>query len=507
MKPLIILEIANNHMGSISHGKKIIDEFYKIKKKYNKLDFAFKFQFRDLDSYVHKSYLNTDHNQVRRFLDTKLNHENWMKLITYAKKHFLTICTPFDEKSVDKIINYKFDYLKIASCSSDEWPLLEYIIKKANKMKIICSLGGASTETIAKNFSFFNKKNIDIKYLYCVAKYPTEPSKLNLDFFRDLKKTFGKKICGFSTHELPDEFLSGSIAYSMGARIFEKHVNIKSKKFSINQYSSTPEQLDKWLDFLNQTILRIGSVNARNKFLINEQKNILNFKRGAFLKKGLYKKKGDKINFEDIDLCFPLGKGQIASNQLTKFADFILKKDVSSEQMLTNKNLLIKSTRTEIEKIRDKINFLIKISGVVTDKKNKLEISHHYGVKSFYEFGICMLTLVNNNLYCKKLIFILNKQTHPAQFHKKKQETFFILFGKIELIVTKKNKKNKIKKILSVGDLITLKPLEIHEFKCISKNGAVIEEISTTSEIQDSFYIDNKINQNRNRKSVISLRK
>ena len=72
MKPLIILEIANNHMGSISHGKKIIDEFYKIKKKYNKLDFAFKFQFRDLDSYVHKSYLNKDHNQVRRFLDTKL---------------------------------------------------------------------------------------------------------------------------------------------------------------------------------------------------------------------------------------------------------------------------------------------------------------------------------------------------------------------------------------------------------------------------------------------------
>ena len=170
MKPLIILEIANNHMGSIPHGKKIIDEFYKIKKKYNRLEFAFKFQFRDLDSYVHPSYLNTDHTQVRRFLDTRLNYTDCMKLIKYAKKHFLTICTPFDEKSVDNVIKYKFDYLKIASCSADEWPLLEYIIKKANKQKIICSLGGASTETIAKNFSFFNKKNIDIKYLYCVAK-------------------------------------------------------------------------------------------------------------------------------------------------------------------------------------------------------------------------------------------------------------------------------------------------------------------------------------------------
>ena len=441
MKPLIILEIANNHMGSIPHGKKIIDEFYKIKKKYNRLEFAFKFQFRDLDSYVHPSYLNTDHTQVRRFLDTRLNHTDWMKLIKYAKKYFLTICTPFDEKSVDNVIKYKFDYLKIASCSADEWPLLEYIIKKANKKKIICSLGGASTETIAKNFSFFNKKNIDIKYLYCVAKYPTEPSKLNLDFFRNLKKTFGEKICGFSTHELPDEFLSGSIAYSMGARIFEKHVNIKSKKFAINQYSSTPEQLDKWLEFLDQTILRIGSVDDRNKFLSQEQKNILNFKRGAFLKKGLYKKTGDKINLDDIDLCFPLKKGQIVSNQLTKFADYILKKNISSEETLTNKNLLIKSTRTEVEKIRDKVLFLIKISGVIIDKNNKLEISHHYGIKSFYKFGICMLTVVNNFLYCKKLIFIFNKQVHPAQFHKKKQETFFILYGKIELKITKKNKK------------------------------------------------------------------
>ena len=505
MKPLIILEIANNHMGSISHGKKIIDEFYKIKKRYDKMDFAFKFQFRDLNSYVHPSYLNTDHKQVRRFLDTKLSHTDWMKLIKYARNHFLTICTPFDEKSVDNVIKYKFDYLKIASCSADEWPLLEYIIKKTNKQKIICSLGGASTETIAKNFSFFNKKNIDIKYLYCVAKYPTEPSKLNLEFFKSLQQTFGKKICGFSTHELPDEFLSGSIAYSMGARIFEKHVNIKSKKFTINQYSSTPEQLNKWLSFLDQTIVRIGSVSDRNKFLKQEQKNILNFKRGAFLKKGLYKKKGDKIVLSDIDLCFPLKKGQIVSNQLTKFAEFSLKKNISSEEMLTTKNLLIESTRTEVEKIRDKVLSLIKISGVIIDKNNKLEISHHYGIKSFYKFGISMLTLVNS-LYCKKLIFIFNKQVHPAQFHKKKQETFFILFGKIELKITKKDK-TKIKKTLSTGDLITLKPFEIHEFKCTSKTGCVIEELSTTSEIKDSFYLDKKINQNPDRKSFISLKK
>ena len=35
-KPLIILEMANNHMGDLSHGKKIILEFNKLTKNYKK---------------------------------------------------------------------------------------------------------------------------------------------------------------------------------------------------------------------------------------------------------------------------------------------------------------------------------------------------------------------------------------------------------------------------------------------------------------------------------------
>lgn len=505
MKPLIIFEIANNHMGSVVHGKKIIYEFSKIKKKYINLDFAFKFQFRDLKTYINPLYLNKEHHQVRRFLDTRLSDDQWDELINYSRNFFLTICTPFDESSVDKVVEYNFDYLKIASCSADEWPLLEYIKKKANKMKIICSLGGASLDTINKNYSFFNKNNINIKYLYCVAKYPTEPAKLNLDYFKFLREKFGEKICGFSTHELPDEYLSGSIAYSMGARIFEKHVNIYSKKYIINKYSSTPEQIDKWLDFLNKTIVRIGSVKERNKFLKYEKENIFDFKRGAYLKKNIYKKKGDLIYLDEINLSFPLKKDQISANDLSKFSDFIAKKNISSNEILLNKNIKIKSQRYNIEKIRDKVLNLIRISGAIIDKKSKLEISHHYGLKKFNKYGICMSTIVNNKNYCKKLIYMFYSQSHPAQFHKKKQETFFILYGKIKLVIITKNTKKT--KILNTGDVITLNTKEIHMFKCISINGCVFEEISTYSNSNDSFYLDQKITRNLNRKSFISLNK
>ena len=58
-KDLIVLDIANNHFGSISHAKKIIDQFSKIIKKY-KINSTFKFQFRDLDTFIHKDFKNSD---------------------------------------------------------------------------------------------------------------------------------------------------------------------------------------------------------------------------------------------------------------------------------------------------------------------------------------------------------------------------------------------------------------------------------------------------------------
>ena len=56
MKPLVIFEIANNHMGELNHGLKIIRTYYNISKNYrNIIDFAVKFQFRDLKTFVNPS--------------------------------------------------------------------------------------------------------------------------------------------------------------------------------------------------------------------------------------------------------------------------------------------------------------------------------------------------------------------------------------------------------------------------------------------------------------------
>jgi N-acetylneuraminate synthase len=65
---------------------------------------------------------------------------------------FLSICTPFDEKSVDLIDQQKFNIIKIASCSFTDWPLLERVVR--SDKPIIASTAGASLEEIDKVVSF-----------------------------------------------------------------------------------------------------------------------------------------------------------------------------------------------------------------------------------------------------------------------------------------------------------------------------------------------------------------
>ena len=98
---------------------------------------------------------------------------------------------------------------------------------------------------------------------------------------------------------------------------------------------------------------------------------------------------------------------------------------------------------------------------------------------------------------------MLKNQKHPAQFHKIKQETFFILYGKIELKI--KNSSKSSKKILSAGESFTIYKGMVHEFKALSKDGVVIEEISSKHIKTDSYYLDPKIGKNKNRKSLIAF--
>ena len=56
-KPLFIFEMANNHMGDLSHGIKIIQELRNITKNITQFDFSVKLQLRD-NSFFHKNHIH-----------------------------------------------------------------------------------------------------------------------------------------------------------------------------------------------------------------------------------------------------------------------------------------------------------------------------------------------------------------------------------------------------------------------------------------------------------------
>jgi len=494
---LVILEMANNHMGSLAHAKNIIKKFSNITKKFSKkIDFALKFQYRDKETFIHEEYKLSDDKFVKRFQSTFFSDQQWKNLTQFSKKYFKLACTPFDETSADKVFKQNFDYVKIASCSATDWPLVEHIYKnyRKKKKKLIVSLGGLNEADITKVTSYFKNKKVDVSFLYCVAKYPSASNELNLSFFDYLRKKYGERIIGFSTHENPEIEISPAVAHGAGVRIFEKHVGVKTKKIKLNKYSVSPEKLEKWLNNLYNSIEMWGSVKSRNDNVNKEQIQLSSFKRGVYLKDNIENK--SRINKSDLYFSFPAQKKQLTANHLSRFSVITLQKKLTKDSPLFFKDIKISDTQSPILKIREKIRSFLNITKVTLPKNPRLIISHHYGLKNFYKYGITMIDVINHS-YCKKLIIMLPGQKHPAQFHKTKEESFFILYGKVKLVLDKKIH------YLKTGDLMTIKKGQVHFFS--TSKGAIIEELSTTSVKSDSYYLDKKITENKERKSFIYL--
>ena len=118
----------------LSLGVLLIFGTYIFYPKFNKtIDFAIKFQYRDSKSFIHESFIDSDDKQIERFKSTFLTRADWKKIVSFSKNKFKLVCTPFDEISVENVINDGFDYLKIASCSATDWPLLETVAKKIKR--------------------------------------------------------------------------------------------------------------------------------------------------------------------------------------------------------------------------------------------------------------------------------------------------------------------------------------------------------------------------------------
>ncbi len=244
--PLFVFELANNHMGRPELGLRIIREISRISRSFP-WHFAFKFQYRDLDTFIHPEYRNSSLKYVRRFIETRLSPDQFRRLKEELDSlGMISICTPFDEASVDLIEQHGIDIIKVASCSFTDWPLLERIVMTSKP--VIASVAGESIDNIDKVVSFFQHRQKDMALMHCIASYPAMPEELAMNQIDLLRARYPQVPVGFSTHESPDQSDPIKLAIAKGADIFEKHVAVAGEGISVNSYSSTPEQVRRWLE-------------------------------------------------------------------------------------------------------------------------------------------------------------------------------------------------------------------------------------------------------------------
>ena len=491
-KMLFVLEMANNHRGSMAEGKRIIDAFHNVVKNYPMFEFAFKFQRRCLSHIIHPDYIGRDDfPAIKRFRETQLSVDQLSELMVHASSlGFQLICTPFDEKAVDDIRYWGLNYIKVGSCSINDWPLWNKVAE--TKFPVIASVGGIDNDDIQKVVSFCEHRNINLSLLHCVGLYPTPEDSVGLNRLNDLKQ-WGVPI-GFSSHESGGQSLSIALAINQGATIIEKHVDIDPYKG--NTYSILPSDLNEILK---------TAVSAQNLYRakcwygnIQDKENakLRDYKRGAFLKEDVGR--GEEIYRDMLFFAMPiLGNDHIDVSRCNKYTYFRSSTSLKAGDPLLDTEVTACDNESNILQIHSWATYLLKKYNLLSLCKNcKMEISHHRGLQSFYNIGMCLITLINKE-YCKKLLLLSEGQINPTHYHLKKKETFFVQYGEVTIKV------NDNTHILTRGDMLTIEPNQRHSIQAVTD--VIIEEISTKHIPEDSYYNDASINDNPNRKTLVYL--
>lgn len=311
---LFVLEMTNNHKGSLDRALRIVQQHAKIV-RFNNVRAAIKLQFRDVDSFIHSDFHERrDIRYIQRILDTKMSKEHYSQLVeTIKKSGCMAMATPFDEKSVDWCVEFDMPIIKIASADSNDWLLIERIAKA--RKPVIVSFGATPIKDMDDLVTFFEHRNIPLAINHCVAAYPHEDSECELNQIDFLKNRYPDHTIGYSCHECHDWTSSIMIAYAKGARTFERHIDIDDNGTEVAKYSSLPHQLDKWFKAFHKAREMCGGSATTRKVPLEKEIAYLNsYIRGVYAKRDL--REGDLLSEEDIYLAIPLQKGQVSCREL-----------------------------------------------------------------------------------------------------------------------------------------------------------------------------------------------
>ena len=115
----------------------------------------------------------------------------------------------------------------------------------------------------------------------------------------------------------------------------------------------------------------------------------------------------------------------------------------------------------------------------------------HFGLHEFARIGEVEYWIVNDrtNDYCGKFLFLFDGQRCPLHYHKIKDETFFVVKGRVSMEVDGEPLS------LNEGDTYKMAPGRSHTFAA-EGGPALVLEVSLPSLPEDNFFADKRIGRN-----------
>jgi N-acetylneuraminate synthase len=317
-KNLFVLELANNHWGSVKRGLKIIQDHGTVA-RHNGVKAAIKLQFRDVERFIHPEFKGAkDNRYIAKTEATRMSIEDYAVLVKGIRNvSCIPMATPFDEKSVELCEQFEMPIIKIASSDMNDWPLIERIV--AARRPVIVSTGGANEKDLDDLVQFFEKRGIPLAINHCVSLYPSQPHQLELNQIDYLMERYPGHVIGFSTHEYLDWEASMYISYAKGARTWERHIDIDMDGVKVSPYCSLPEQIDKWFRAFNMARTMCGGSKESKRVNTDDEIRYLDaLVRGVYAKRDLpagYTFSNETFA-QDFYLAIPLRKGQLSCREV-----------------------------------------------------------------------------------------------------------------------------------------------------------------------------------------------
>ena len=186
------------------------------------------------------------------------------------------LCTPYEEKSADFLVDMGVCALKVASTDTTNIPFLNYLSSKDILVLLstgMCDLGEVE---LAVNCFCGSKMNENIALFQCTSEYPSPVEDANLKAIQTMRTAFQCPV-GFSDHT--EGIMVSVWAACAGACMIEKHFTLDRKmKGPDHRGSIEPNELTELVNNIRLFESALG--DGRKRVMPSEKKNKPNMQKG-----------------------------------------------------------------------------------------------------------------------------------------------------------------------------------------------------------------------------------